>query len=291
MHVYLDTSVDNLFFSIKEQSERLKEMAIIEERNSIAGQMHDTVGHTLTAAILTLELAEDLLSKQIDTSAQTIIKQLKEIAIVEEYDRIGGLSYDAVGHTLNAAISTLEMTKELLLKQADEATQKLIQGKQLVKRGISELRDSVRAVREENKVEFVVAFYKLLNDIYLDTGFDVRSIISSKVHLLPLQTGILLSATKECVTNAIKHGKATQADILIQEYNEQLQFTFTDNGVGSSDIKLGSGLSIMRERIQSVGGRIEVESSYGEGFTVSLIIPIVQIETQFNKLRNIELGI
>ncbi len=263
---------------MKERSNQLKEMAIIEERNSIAGQMHDTVGHTLTAAILTLELAEELLSKQIDTSVQKIIKQLKEIAIVEEYERIGEVDYDTVGHTLTSAILTLEMTRELLLKQADESTQKLIQGKQLVKRGISELRDSIKAVRTENKVEFLAAYYQLLNDIYIDTGFDIQSVISSDIRLFPLQTGILLSAIKECVTNAIKHGRATQADILIQEHKEQLQFTFTDNGTGSSDIKLGSGLSIMRERIQSVGGTFDIESSDGEGFTVNLIIPIMQVK-------------
>ncbi len=279
MRVYLDTSVDNLFFSMKERSNQLKEMAVIEERNSIAGQMHDTVGHTLTAAILTLELAEELLSKQIDTSVQKIIKQLKEIAIVEEYERIGEVDYDTVGHTLTSAILTLEMTRELLLKQADESTQKLIQGKQLVKRGISELRDSIKAVRTENKVEFLAAYYQLLSDIYIDTGFDIQSVISSDIRLFPLQAGILLSAIKECVTNAIKHGRATQADILIQEHKEQLQFTFTDNGTGSSDIKLGSGLSIMRERIQSVGGTLEIESSDGEGFTVNLIIPIMQMKT------------
>ena len=64
--------------------------------------------------------------------------------------------------------------------------------------------------------------------------------------------------------------------ILIGEYKGQLRLTFTDNGIGADGIKSGSGLSIMRERVKSVGGTLEIESSPGEGFTVSLIIPAAQ---------------
>ena len=44
--------------TVNEQSEKLKGLAVVEERNRIAAEMHDTVGHTLTAAVLTLEAAE-----------------------------------------------------------------------------------------------------------------------------------------------------------------------------------------------------------------------------------------
>ena len=47
-----------------EQSEQLKGLAVVEERNRIAMEMHDTVGHKLTAAVITLEAAEDFIKKQ-----------------------------------------------------------------------------------------------------------------------------------------------------------------------------------------------------------------------------------
>ena len=49
--------------TVNEQSEKLKSLAVVEERNRIAAEMHDTVGHTLTAAVLTLEAAEGLVSE------------------------------------------------------------------------------------------------------------------------------------------------------------------------------------------------------------------------------------
>ena len=36
--------------TVNEQSEKLKGLAVVEERNRIAAEIHDTVGHTLTAA-------------------------------------------------------------------------------------------------------------------------------------------------------------------------------------------------------------------------------------------------
>ena len=67
-------------------------------------------------------------------------------------------------------------------------------------------------------------------------------------------------------------------DILIGENKGQIRLAFTDNGSGTDDIKPDAGLSIMRERVQSVGGTLEIESAPGEGFTVSIIIPAVQRE-------------
>ncbi len=208
---------------LKVQSEQLKELAVAKERNRIAAEMHDTVGHTLTAAVLSLEAAEGLVSKQ---------------------------TY--------------------------EAAQKLDQGKELVRRGLSELRTSVRAVRAETEPKFSDALRRLLKEISFDTGLDIHSVIESQITLPPLQAGILLSAVKECATNAIRHGQALRSDILVQEHRGQLRLAFTDNGIGTADVHPGSGLSIMRERVQSIGGTLEIETGPEEGFTVSITIPIAQ---------------
>ncbi len=207
--------------TVHEQSEKLKGLAVVEERNRIAAEMHDTVGHTLTAAVLALEAAEGLVSEP-------------------------------------------------------QAAQKLHQGKEQVRRGLSELRASVRLVRAGSETDFAAALSQLVQEIRSDTGLDIHIVMESEIALPPLQAGILLSVVKECATNAIRHGHATGADILIGEHNGQLRFAFTDNGFGTDTIKSGAGLSIMQERIQSVGGTLELESAPGEGFTISLMIPVVQ---------------
>lgn len=206
---------------VNEQSEKLKDLAVVEERNRIAAEMHDTVGHTLTAAVLALEAAEALVSEP-------------------------------------------------------QAAQKLHQGKEQVRRGLSELRASVKVVRAGNATDVSTALSKLLHEIRSDTGLDIYIVMESEITLPPPQVGVLLSVVKECATNAIKHGHATGADILIGQHDGQLRFAFTDNGSGTDTINFGSGLSIMRDRIESMGGTLEMESAPGEGFTISVIIPAAQ---------------
>ena len=104
------------------------------------------------------------------------------------------------------------------------AAQKLHQGKEQVRRGLSELCASVKVVRAGNETNFADAISQLLQVIRTDTGLDIHIIMESEISLPPLQAGILLSVVKECATNAIKHGRATGADILIGEHNGQLRF-------------------------------------------------------------------
>ena len=214
----ISVKLESALGTVKEQSEKLKELAIIEERNRIAAEMHDTVGHTLTAAVLTLEA-------------------------VEEY--------------------TLD----------PEAIQKMDQGKELVRRGLFELRESVKVVREGKETNFIAVLNHLLQEIQSDTGLDINLIVTSKINISLPQAGILLSAIKECTTNAIKHGQATHLDILIDEHDGQIHVTLTNNGSHTEDIKSGCGLAIMEERIKSIGGTMATESAPGEGFTLSLMIP------------------
>ena len=213
--------LDIALHKVKEQAEQLKSMAIVEERNRIAAEMHDTVGHTLTAAVLSLERAEALLEKE-----------------------------------------------------PGQAVQKLHQGREQVRRGLSELRTSIRKIRSEDQAEFSLVLKELLQEIRRDTDLDIQLVVEGSAHLPPLQAGILLSAVKECATNAIRHGQASQVDILFQEYKGELQLAITDNGRGAEDIRSGSGLTIMAERVQSVGGNLKIETAPEEGFTINIIVPV-----------------
>lgn len=47
--------------TLKEQSLKLEEMGAVAERNRITGEIHDTVGHTLTTAIISIKAGEQLM--------------------------------------------------------------------------------------------------------------------------------------------------------------------------------------------------------------------------------------
>jgi signal transduction histidine kinase len=80
----------------------------------------------------------------------------------------------------------------------------------------------------------------------------------------------------EALQNVIKHaGHDPSASITLSEDGSLLRFAIKDSGVGfdSGQMPDGAGLTNMRDRIEAVGGRLEVLSREGHGTTVHGLVP------------------
>lgn len=83
---------------------------------------------------------------------------------------------------------------------------------------------------------------------------------------------------QELVTNIIKHAKATQASIAINQYEDSLSIIIEDNGIGFNARQLpqkdGMGLSSIEKRIEHLEGTMEVDSTLGKGTHILIDIPL-----------------
>lgn len=90
----------------------------------------------------------------------------------------------------------------------------------------------------------------------------------------PAATLVLFRAVQEALTNIAKHAQATHADITIQEKDERLEITITDDGIGFAGVPPGStGLYNLRKRIEHLQGRTSITSVLGKGTTLTLSLP------------------
>jgi signal transduction histidine kinase len=78
----------------------------------------------------------------------------------------------------------------------------------------------------------------------------------------------------EALTNAAKHARASRAEVDVGVADDTLRLLIRDNGVGGADPSGGSGLIGLSDRIEAVGGRIEITSPPGEGTSLSVTIPL-----------------
>jgi signal transduction histidine kinase len=83
---------------------------------------------------------------------------------------------------------------------------------------------------------------------------------------------------QESLANVARHSQARRVEIELTYQPDRLQFYVADNGRGFDvNRKLpGMGLRTMRERIQSVGGKLTIESEIGKGTRVSAQVPLSQ---------------
>jgi PAS domain S-box-containing protein len=78
----------------------------------------------------------------------------------------------------------------------------------------------------------------------------------------------------EALTNAVKHSGASRAEVRARVDDGLLRVEIRDDGVGGADASQGSGLIGLRDRVEALGGTIEIASPRGSGTSVLVDIPI-----------------
>ncbi|WP_375240561.1 ATP-binding protein [Polaribacter sp.] len=85
---------------------------------------------------------------------------------------------------------------------------------------------------------------------------------------------------QEFVNNILKHSKASYTLITLYEKDKNLCFQITDDGVGFDKNKVtnkdGLGLNQIEARIRMMNGKFLIESTIGEGTTISVELPVIE---------------
>jgi len=78
----------------------------------------------------------------------------------------------------------------------------------------------------------------------------------------------------EAITNASKHAGAKRLRVSMHLDHETLYLSIRDKGVGGADPSRGSGLVGLADRIEALGGKLEVTSPPGTGTVIAAELPI-----------------
>jgi signal transduction histidine kinase len=78
----------------------------------------------------------------------------------------------------------------------------------------------------------------------------------------------------EAITNTTKHASASLARVAVEDADGTLRLSIRDDGVGGADPRRGSGLTGLRDRVEALGGAIDVSSPAGEGTLVVVDLPL-----------------
>jgi signal transduction histidine kinase len=86
----------------------------------------------------------------------------------------------------------------------------------------------------------------------------------------------LFLAVREALNNVVRHARATEVELRITQADDRLEIAIADNGCGFdvTPVPCGNGLANLRERLDGLGGRCEIETQTGKGTTVQLTLPL-----------------
>lgn len=208
---------------------------------------------------------------------QELYEDKEEIIVLKERNRIAGEIHDTVGHILTTVTIQLEASKRLIKKDPDLALEKLNSAQQQVKTGLSDIRKSVRALKDgEHLLDFVDILKTFVEEVKKNNDLDIEYNLSSTPKLDKKIENIIYRALQEGITNGIRHGKSKKFKVKLYYENNTIQFILQDWGQGFEQFKPGFGINNMKSKVEDVGGKFNIESKINTGVTIKIEIPIVE---------------
>jgi signal transduction histidine kinase len=201
------------------------------------------------------------------------------IAVAEERARIARELHDIVAHAVSVMVLQVGAVRHKL--PASEDSDALRNVEQAGRTALTEMRRLLAAMRPDgDDIEFMPqpgldGLDSLLEEIGR-AGLPVELQVEGGP--FPLPPAIDLSAyriVQEGLTNALKHARATRADVIVRYRPDELQIEVRDNGGGApTSDGLGHGLVGVRERVNIYGGEMSAGTATEGGFILSTRLPL-----------------
>lgn len=220
-----------------------REAGTLAERDRLAKEIHDTVAQGLSSIQMLLHAAERDVT---DAATREKLQLARETA------------------ALNLG-ETRRFIRELAPPSLDEQTLP------------AALRRLVEAATEQSA--------------QAGTPLRVEFATSGRPVLLPMAAdAALLRIAQGSLANVLQHSDAAKASVTLSYLGDEIALDVVDDGVGFSATNTdeatgaagaagtagaGFGLRAIRQRAEALGGRVDIESSPGDGTAVSVRIPVV----------------
>ncbi len=210
-----------------------------------------------------------------------LYERSRELSIVEERNRIARELHDAVTQKLFSLRLTADAASALIGKDPSRAVAELDTVRRLAAEATDELRAIVVGHRPVDLTgdELDVALRKhieLLDRVHQPS---VRFVGGCVPRLADDRQEAVYRIAQEAVHNALRHADASRVDVDLVFHNGFVTLEVTDDGRGFDPLAAGEatrrlGLSSMRERARTAGGRLTVSSQPDGGTTVRLEVPV-----------------
>jgi signal transduction histidine kinase len=203
------------------------------------------------------------------------------LAVAEERARIARELHDIVAHAVSVMVLQVGAVRHKLPDALAEDRDALTGVEKAGRTALVEMRRLLAAMRDDGD-EAALAPQPGLDGLTSLVEQVQRAGLPVEVHVdgerVPLPRAIDLSAyriVQEGLTNALKHARASRADVTIRYRSDELELEVRDDGRGTSASDgLGHGLVGVRERVKIYGGEMTAGTANGGGFVLSTRLPL-----------------
>ncbi len=207
---------------------------------------------------------------------------VEENAVLKERNRLARDVHDTLGYTLIALIKLISESISLCRVDVVETEKRLNNALKTTKDGLKEVRRSLYGLipQELEQNSLFDALEKLVNN-FEHLGVKVELSVNKLEENIGMEyKEVIYRVCQEALTNSVKHGKASEVNIVIKFTDTHIKLFIFDNGIGCDKKRKGKGFGLqgMRQRIEKLNGEIQYGSGDGEGFNIHIELPLNKTE-------------
>ena len=203
-----------------------------------------------------------------------------------ERENISRNIHNSVGHSITAAIMTLDAADMLYEVKPEEARKKMNDANERIRGSLESIRRAVRVLDEEATEiaasDLIANMESIIHEFVMDHIFRVDRDFSRLPEdgRIPGEHAVFLTgALQEFLTNGVKHGHATEFVVIMMGDSAHIRLEVSDNGTGDfteenrdSRIRSGFGIKKIISYAEKNGGKAEFANDHGFRSMVELPI-------------------
>jgi ligand-binding sensor domain-containing protein/signal transduction histidine kinase len=205
-----------------------------------------------------------------------LFEQTKDLAVMEERNRLARDLHDSAKQKAFAALAQLATARGILNGHGDSVALHLNEAENLVTDVIQELTFLVQeiypiALQEKGLVNILREYvfeWENRNDTTIQ-------LVTRNEQRLPLEVEqALYRVAQEALANVARHSHARRVDVSLVYNGDSVQLSVSDDGCGFDiNVKHGMGLRSIRERVSSIRGTAQIQSAPGHGTRLLVQVP------------------
>lgn len=201
--------------------------------------------------------------------------------ILAERERIARELHDTLAQGFNSILLHIETARSLLGESDKAALVPLERAQDVARESLAEVRCAIWGMRPRalGESDLPTALAWLLPDMAAGSGVAVEFTTRGTPRALTVEIEThMLRIIQEAVTNALRHARARAIRVKLTFSEDLLKASIEDNGCGFSPRAArtghGFGLVSMRERAESLGGKLLISSHPARGTRILAKIPL-----------------
>lgn len=214
-----------------------------------------------------------------------LYSQVQQLAVLEERDRIAREMHDSLAQALGYLSLKAERVSEYLVSgDSEKAMVELERMREAAGFAYADVRESILGLRTTVSAGrgLISTLTEYLRKFSLQNGIaaDMTVANGAPLSFTPPVEVQLVRIIQEALTNVRKHASASKVWVAFSADDEEAVISIRDNGKGFDPAGIARiaghhfGIQTMKERAESVGGKLEIESGPGRGTTVTARVPL-----------------